>query len=172
MAATKSRRMPDRAVKVFAGAFNRVSIAEPVREIGGDGGRERAAGSMGMRCDDPRTTEFEPAVARACDINRIGTLEVPSLYEYDAWSGSEDPFSRRPHVVERADGHLGKNLCFGDVRRHDMRNLQQLGFHRRNRIHVEQSIAPFCDHDRIDDHLWQIECTHRRGNGFDDRRVR
>jgi hypothetical protein len=97
---------------------------------------------------------------------------MPSLHEYDAWSKAEDPFARRPHVIKRADCHFCKDFRFGDVRSHDMGNRKEFRLHCGHSILVEQSIASFRDHDRIDDHVRQIERAHSRHDRFDNRGVR
>src|SRR4029079_6818528 len=98
--------------------------------------------------------DLESAALHARHVHRIGTLEVPTLDEYDAWSGPQDPFTCGSHVVDGTDWHIGEDFCFRDVRRHDVCDPEQLRLHGRNRIEIEQSIATFRDHDRIDDDVW------------------
>jgi biotin transport system substrate-specific component len=71
-------------------------------------------------------------------------------------------------IVVASNGYAGERLGFRNVRRHHERAAQQLGFHGANCLVVNEAIAAFGNHYRVDDEQWNLEILDGCRDGFDD----
>ncbi len=168
MPSTEARGVSNRAIEVVPRARERRAIVEPEREVGGNRRGQGAACSMGMPGVDSRAAQLEHFVCRADDVDRLRTVEVPALDEYDAGAELEDPSAGGPHVIDRTNRPPGQHLSLWDIGRHDMREREELRPYRRDGLLFEQTVAALGDHHWVDDDMRQVELGDRRRNGLDD----
>src|SRR4051812_3124774 len=91
MAAAQSRGVPDGAIEILAGAFERLSQLEAAGKIGGDRGGKRAAGAVRARRFDARPPQLERLVGGYGNIHRLRSIQVAALQDYDARAEAQDP---------------------------------------------------------------------------------
>src|SRR5262245_17316318 len=67
--------------------------------------------------------------------------------------------------------HSGELLGFRKVRSHNLRQWDELGAKRLNRVLSQQQVARFCDHHRVDHEILQVITADLRSDGLDQRSI-
>src|SRR5688572_6746524 len=96
----KAGRMADRTFDVLAGGPDRVHLRHPTRQVGGDRGRERAAGAVRVLGWNARSPEFGRLMLAAGDVDALGPGQVPAFDEYDARTEPDDSSAGLAHGLD------------------------------------------------------------------------
>src|SRR5437763_2955593 len=109
MAPSDAWCVTDRPLEIFARGSQRLLDGMAERKVRRDRRCKRAPGSVCVAYGQSRPPQLELSVPADDEIDRIGSVEVPALHYYDAWAERQDSPSRRPHVLEGLDWHLGQH---------------------------------------------------------------
>jgi biotin transport system substrate-specific component len=167
-APSDGKRMTDRPIQIISGAGQRRAVVETERQVRGNGRGERAPRTMRVFAGNPGRSKLEAPVARTSNIDGVGSVQVSTLDEYDAGAEREDPPARSAHVLDRPNRHAGQGLGLWHIGRYDMCAGQQLSPEGFDRVLLEQPVAAFGDHDRVEDHVGKIDLRDRRRNRLDN----
>lgn len=127
-------------------AFERKTFGKACR----DGARKCAACTVGIFCVDALSGVGDEVFAVIEKV--IGVHDVMSALDEDGFAPEGDKyFSRFSAVRLTRDGYAGEDLGFGDVRRDECRQGDELFFIKCDGIVLEQFVSAGGDHDRVDD---------------------
>lgn len=127
-------------------AFKRKAFGEACR----DGARKGAACTVGIFRVDALSGVGDEVFAVIEKV--IGVHDVMSALDEDGFAAEGHKyFSRFSAVWLARDGYAGEDLGFGDVRRDECRQGDELFFIECDGIVLEQFVSAGGDHDRVDD---------------------
>jgi len=169
VAVPDARCVLNRAGDVLLGLRHGVHERVTMRELRGNGRRERAAGPMGVTGTYPRRLKFCKQVIVKQQVHQLVALGVSTLDQDGGGAEIANPDSRLPGMIERDDRDPAQHLGFRDIWRDDASPGQKFVPERDNRVIVEEACAAFGHHHRIHDDERQLELGNGGRDGLDDR---
>ena len=157
----------ERAGDVVLGAADRRLHVVALREVRGDGARERATGAVGVRVVDPLAVEPGGPLRGPEQVVRV--IQVVSSLEQDvAAEEFVDRLCGSLHVRFGLDGPLRKHFRFRDVRGDDVRELEEFLLEGVDRLFRDEPRPAGGDHDGVDHDVLRVVLLELFGDGRDE----
>ena len=130
-----------------------------MRQEGGDGRGERAAGPVVVAGGDALPGQGDHPVLRAEveQVRAVGPLAVAALDQDAAPAVSGELARGGLHVRGRADGAAHKHLGLGEVRRDHVRERHEVLADGADSVVPQQPVAALGDHDGVEDDVARAE---------------
>src|SRR5215470_770622 len=141
----------ERLRHIGLGGADRLGQTKPLGEAGGDGGRQRAAGAMGILRRDAVGGETHECTRLDQEIDALGAAAMTAFEEHRPRPQRQQPLALLAHLgLVAGDRRIEQRRRLRQVRRDDERAWEERALERLDCVGGKQLVARGCDHDRIE----------------------